>query len=266
MINEGAPGTITEQALERIEPVILADQGKYLLFHYGTNDVVHPSSVPTSVTVFNIETMIKKALEYNVQPILSTLIPRNGSKQAEFNLERGFAISEGIKEVAASLNIPLIDFWNLFFYYPAADGGYMSLMSDNVHPSEKGYQLMADEWLKALLSLPPRPPSGITVFPSSPTSITLQWSENQELDVTHYVIKFGYSPDRLNRIVTTAAVSFIFKYNPFFYPFQKKIYFQVQAVDNEGNGSEFTPVQEVEFQVDNPVVFLNPGISLFSPF
>jgi lysophospholipase L1-like esterase len=258
VINEGEPGTITEQALEWIEPVILEHRGKYLLFHYGTNDVVHPGSIPASVTVFNIETMIKKALEYNVQPILTTLIPRNGGKQEELNRQRGLAISEGIQEIAASFDIPLIDLWNLFLNYPEGDGGYMSLMSDNVHPSEKGYQLMAEEWLNALLSFPPLPPGGITVYQSQ-SSITILWPENEERDVNHYVVKFGYSPNRLNRIVNTFATDFIFKYNPLSFPFQTKIYFQVQAVDNGGNGSEFTPIREVEFKTDNLEV------SLFSP-
>ena len=265
VINEGEPGTVTEEALERIEPVILAHQGKYLLFHYGTNDVIHPESIPTSVTIFNIETMIRKALEYNVQPILTTLIPRSGGKQEELNRQRGLVISEGIKEIAAAFDIPLIDFWTQFLYYPDVDGGYKSLMSDNVHPSEKGYQLMAEEWLAALLGLPPLPPGGITVYRSQ-GSITILWAENPERDVSHYVVKFGYSPSRLNRIVTTTAVNYIFKYNPFFFPFQAKIYFQVQAVDNQGNGSEFTPVREVEFQTDNLVGLPIPGVSLIFPF
>ncbi len=246
VINEGAPGTLTWEAVARIEPVILTHLGKYLLFHYGTNDVIH-LDIPTSTVVFNIEYMIAKALEYHLQPVLTTLIPRNGGPREALHRERGLAVSQGIEDLAQSLDIPVIDLWDIFLNYPANDGGYMSLMSDNVHPSEKGYQLMAEEWLQALLVFPPPVPTGVTILNRTRNQITVQWLENIELDVVRYLIKFGYSPSTLNRTVTTSTAYYVFIYNPLFSPFNRNIYFQVQAVDSGGNGSEFTPVQEVAF-------------------
>jgi lysophospholipase L1-like esterase len=246
VINEGVPGAETWEAVAWIEPVILTHLGKYLLFHYGTNDVIH-LEIPTSAVVFNIEYMIAKALEYHVQPVLTTLIPRNGGPREALYRERGLAVSQGIEELAQSLDIPLIDLWDIFLYYPANAGGYMSLMSDNVHPSEKGYQLMAEEWLQALLGLPPMAPSGVTILSLSRNKITVWWLENIELDVVQYLVKFGYSPSRLNRTVTLSTPYYVFIYNPLSSPFNQKIYFQVQAVDSGGNRSEFTPVQEIAF-------------------
>jgi lysophospholipase L1-like esterase len=246
VINEGVPGAETWEAVAWIEPVILTHLGKYLLFHYGTNDVIH-LDIPTSAVVYNIKYMITKALEYHVQPVLTTLIPRNGGAKEALHRERGLAVSQGIEELAQSLDIPLIDLWDIFLYYPANAGGYMSLMSDNVHPSEKGYQLMAEEWLQALLGLPPMAPSGVTILSRSRNKITVWWLENIELDVVQYLVKFGYSPSRLNRTVTLSTPYYVFIYNPLSSPFNRKIYFQVQAVDSGGNRSEFTPVQEIAF-------------------
>jgi lysophospholipase L1-like esterase len=246
VINEGISGTQTWEAVDRIEPVILTHLGKYLLFHYGTNDVRH-FEIPISSVTFNIEYMMAKALEYNVQPILTTLIPRNGGRNEALLRERGFAVSQGIKELAQSLDIPVIDLWHIFLYYPDSDGGYMSLMSDHVHPSEKGYQLMAEEWLWTLLGLPPPAPAGVAVLNRSRNQITVQWLENIELDVVQYLVKFGYSPYSLNRTVTTSTAYFVFIYNPLFSPFNRRIYFQVQAIDTGGNSSEFTPVHEIRF-------------------
>lgn len=246
IINEGVSATQTWEAVDRIEPVILTHLGKYLLFHYGTNDVIH-AEIPTTTVVFNIEYMMRKALEYDVQPILTTLIPRHGKGNEALFRERGFAISQGIKELAQSLDIPVIDLWDIFLYYPDSDGGYISLMSDHVHPSEKGYQLMAEEWLRALLALPPLAPAGVTVLNRSRNQVTVQWLENIELDVVQYLVKFGYSPSRLNRTVTTSTAYFVFLYNPLFSPFNRKIYFQLQAIDTGGNSSEFTPVHDIRF-------------------
>ena len=246
VINEGISGTQTWEAVERIEPVILTHLGKYLLFHYGTNDVIH-AEIPTTTVVFNIEYMMRKTLEYDVQPILTTLIPRHGKGNVALHRERGFAISQGIKGLAQSLDIPVINLWDMFLYYPDSDGGYISLMSDHVHPSEKGYQLMAEEWLRALLALPPPAPTGVTILNRSRNQINIQWSENNELDVVQYLVKFGYTPSRLSRTVTTSTAYFVFIYNPLFSPFNRKVYFQVQAVDNGGNSSEFTPVHDIRF-------------------
>ncbi len=246
VINEGAPGTQTWEAVARIEPVILTHRGKYLLFHYGTNDVTQ-LDIPTSAVIFNIRYMIDKALEYHVQPVLTTLIPRNGGPREALHLERGLAVSQGIEDLAQSLDIPVIDLWDIFLYYPANDGGYMSLMSDNVHPSEKGYQLMAEEWLQVLLDFPPTTPTGVSILNRYQNQITVQWLENIELDVVRYLVKFGYSPAVLNRTVTTSTAYYVFVCNPLLSPFNQKIYFQVQAVDSGGNGSDFTPVQEIAF-------------------
>lgn len=248
VINEGIPGLNTIEGVKRIEPVVLLHKGKYLLYHLGTNDVLD-YNFPTSAVIANIEFMINIALEYNMQPILTTLIPRYGGRE-ELKRYRGERISDGITKFSESLNIPLIDFWNIFLNYPQSEGGYFSLMSDKVHPSEKGYQLMAEEWLKALLSLPPRVPGNITGCINSGYKITIKWPGNVELDFSHYIIKFGYLPDTLNRTVITSTPRFTFIYFlPFLphYPFHSKIYFQVQAVDNGGNGSEFTPTQVVGF-------------------
>ena len=261
VINEGFSAGHTFEGAERIESVILTHLGKYLLFHYGTNDVIS-TDIPTSAVVFNIEYMMTKCLEYNVQPILTTLIPRHGKRNEALHRERGFAISLGIKELAQTLDIPVIDLWDIFLYYPESDGGYLSLMSDHVHPSEKGYQLMAEEWLQALLALPPPAPTGFTILDRSRNQIVVQWAENAELDVVQYLIKFGYAPSRLYRTATISPAYYLFIYNPLFNPFNRKIYYQVQAVDNQGNGGEFSPVQGVRFnEIDGSSPPSSPIIS-----
>jgi lysophospholipase L1-like esterase len=268
VINEGIPGSNTDEGVIRIEPVILLHKGKYLLFHLGTNDVIQ-YNLPTSTVIANIEFMINIVLKYNMQPILTTLIPRYGGTREELKRYRGKIISEGIAGLSESLNLPLIDLWNIFLYYPDSDGGYISLMSDHVHPSEKGYQLMAEEWLKALLALPPLTPTGVTVFNRPVNQIGVRWSENIELDVVQYLIKFGYSPSRLTRTITTSTAYYVFIYNPLFSPFNRRIYFQLQAMDNGGNGSEFTPVQGIRFNeiggssLPSPPIISLPPLIIF---
>ncbi|MBE0460737.1 MAG: SGNH/GDSL hydrolase family protein [Candidatus Aminicenantes bacterium] len=249
VINEGAPATKTTDAVGRIEPVILEHKGKFLLFHYGTNDAI-ALSIPVSLVIYNITFIMDKALDYKVVPILSTLIPRDPNHWSGSGIfrQRAIQISEGINEIAVDNNISIIDFWDIFSNYPVSYGGYFSLMSDYVHPSENGYQLMAEEWLMSFKSLLPQRPEKVIITKTSPYRVVVQWSKNYEPNFSHYVIEFGYSPERLDRIVTTYTNSYEFICFFPHYPFYSQLYFRIQAVDYEGDRSKFTPVYKIEFK------------------
>jgi len=247
VVNEGIPGEQTYEGLERFEQVIITDKGKYLLFHEGTNDSRHPD-IPVSSTVFNISYMMDKALEYDIQPILSTIIPRDPYDSGT-RRERGIAISDGIRAIALEKDIPLIDFWEIFDTYPESDGGYDSLMSDYVHPSEKGYQLMAEEWLKYLEDIiKPRMPENITISNLSPFRINIQWSINHEENFSHYIIEFGYSINNLNRTISTTNNSCLFINFFFNSPLHSTLYFRIQSVNSHEHKSDFTSIYKAEFE------------------
>lgn len=248
VISEGIPGEKTYEAIERFEQVIITDKGKYLLFHEGTNDTIHAKDIPVSSTIFNISYMMDKALEYDIQPILSTIIPRDPNDYRT-QRERGIAISEGIRSIAIEKNIPLIDFWDIFDNYPESDGGYYSLTSDHVHPSEKGYQLMAEEWLESLEDIiKPKMPENITISNTSPFRIDIQWSENYEKNFSHYIIEFGYSSNNLDRTSSTSTNSYSFINFFFNSPLHSALYFRIQAVDSNEHKSDFTSIYITEFK------------------
>ncbi len=247
VISEGIPGEKTYEAVDRFEQVIITDKGKYLLFHEGTNDSIHPD-IPVSSTIFNISYMMDKALEYDIQPILSTIIPRDPDN-IKTKRERGIEISEGIRAIALEKDIPLIDFWDIFDNYPESDGGYDSLMSDYAHPSEKGYQLMAEEWLKSLEDIiKPKMPENITISNFSPFRINIQWSKNYEENFSHYIIEFGYSTNNLDRTASTNTNSYSFINFFFNSPLRSTLYFRIQAVNSHEHKSDFTSIFEAEFK------------------
>ena len=160
-INEGYPGTTTYQALEFYKEVFQKHLPKYILYHYGTNDLVF-LELTVAGTLNNIENMVKFYLENGSVPVLSTLIPRSGFFGTGVFRARAIAICEGIKEIVKRYDLFYVDFWEIFSNYPEEDGGYASLMSDITHPSEKGYKLMAENWLSVLKTLPPDKPEIIS--------------------------------------------------------------------------------------------------------
>jgi len=154
VVNEGKPGEITQNGLGRIRSVIRTHLARYLLLMEGTNDVAF-KRISVDTIVFNLEQMVKRCIEFGVFPAIATIIPRNDWKwHSKFFRDRIFYLNEKIRELASNFPIPLVDHFNLFYYYPEEKGGWESLLSDYNHPSEEGYQLMAEEWFEEIKNFP----------------------------------------------------------------------------------------------------------------
>jgi lysophospholipase L1-like esterase len=154
VVNEGWPGEITQNGLGRIDSVIRNHMARYLLLMEGTNDIIF-KRISMDTTVFNLKQMVKRCLDFGVFPAIATIIPRNDWKwRHKFFRNRIFYLNEKIRELANNFPIPLVDQFNLFYYYPEEKGGWESLLSDYNHPSEEGYQLMAEEWFEEIKNFP----------------------------------------------------------------------------------------------------------------
>ncbi len=243
-INEGYPGTQTYEAVEFFDPILKKHNAKYLLFHYGTNDAIH-TEVPISSVLFNIRYMIKSSLDYGMYPIISTLIPRNGWTGVGILRSRAIQINDGIKDIAESLQIPVIDFWNLFSLFPEEEGGYMSLMSDNVHPSEEGYHLMAVHWFEYIKKIAPAIPTNIHILNKTQTLIKIAWDENIAETFSHWVIEFSFFNKDFSNSLSTEINSQEFKINPFS---NNSLYLKIKTVNNNDVSSEFSEVFEVKLR------------------
>ncbi len=242
VINEGVPGEVTADAVNRFEDVILKHRAKYLLFHEGTNDALFPNRFSVSMILYNIEYMMKTALKYNIIPILTTIIPRNGKWGIGIYRERSIEISNGIKKICSDYDISLIDFFEIFSNYPESEGGYDSLMSDTVHPSEKGYQLMAEEWFASLKNLPPDIPEIISYKNyvnniSKIIGIKINLKTESDPDFKQYNIYYGKTPDSLKNLYANKTD------NSFFIILPPGVYYiGIKAEDNYGNESKISTI------------------------
>ncbi len=241
--NEGVPGEVTEDGLNRFESVILKDKAKYLLFHEGTNDALFVRRFPVSYILFNIESMIKISLKHSMRPILTTIIPRNGKWGEGIYRERSIEISEGIREMGQKYEIPVIDLFNIFLNYPESDGGYESLMSDTVHPSEKGYQLMAEKWYEYLKNYPPEIPDIISFFYkvdplTNIVGIEIETSPNPDPDFKCLSIYYGEKNTEIKKFYKNEENNKIV----IFLPPGKIYYIGVKATDYFNNQSNLSAI------------------------
>lgn len=154
MSNRGVPGEPTWEALSRVTNVITTDLALYFLLMEGTNDV-STLSYSMNTTAFNLSWIISECIEFGVFPLISTIIPRKRNRWHGAAIVRTFELNEKIEQIALDYNIPLVNNFDAFFYYPEDQGGYKVLISsDNLHPSNPGYQVMAETWYEKIKDIP----------------------------------------------------------------------------------------------------------------
>ena len=170
VVNEGVPGDSTLNGLGRMSDVLALHSARYLLLMEGTNDAVS-LEVSVDATAFNIEQMVLKALDLHALPVLATIIPRKDWHWHEaIYRERIYGINANIRRIAQNLKLPFVDMFEIYFNFPGSEGGWKSLLSDDVHPNERGYEVMTQAWWNEIRNVP-FPPQNITVSRSRERSL-----------------------------------------------------------------------------------------------
>ncbi|MCP4107051.1 MAG: arylesterase [Desulfobacteraceae bacterium] len=132
IINAGVPGDTTDSALERLEKDVLSRYPRIVLITLGGNDL--KNNVPKEIAFDNLTAIIKLIQSQGSLVIVGGIdVPLRG---------RGFGDSyKKLCDETGSLLIP-----NIF------EGimGKQGLMSDYIHPNNKGYTIMAEKFYKKI--------------------------------------------------------------------------------------------------------------------
>ena len=187
VVNEGIPGDSTLNGLGRMSDVLALHSARYLLLMEGTNDVVS-LEVSVDATAFNIEQMVRKVLDLHALPVLATIIPRKDWRwDVAIYRDRITGINENIRRIARNLKLPFVDMFETYFNFPESEGGWRALLSDAVHPNERGYEVMTQAWWNEIRNVP-FPPQSVTVSRSMERSLLsgrnsnyLTWSHSPKI-------------------------------------------------------------------------------------
>ncbi len=150
--NWGIGGTSTMNGILRINSDLqsavagLNPEQRFILIQYGTNDFNF--GIPPSVTGANIEIMIDVARSNNFIPVVANLIPRTpGVNQGQ--IQNLAAYNSAISSAISNRNADSVD---LNARFNAEPGGYQTLIeSDELHPSDQGYLVIAETWFSNFL-------------------------------------------------------------------------------------------------------------------
>nr|WP_320016583.1 arylesterase [uncultured Desulfobacter sp.] len=132
VINAGVPGNTTENALKRVDEDVLAYEPDVVLITLGGNDL--KNRVGESTAKANLTTIIQRIQASGAMVILGGIeIPLYG---------KGFAdMYQSVGEQTGSVLISNI-FQGIF--------GNRKMMSDYIHPNDKGYEVMAGYFYEKL--------------------------------------------------------------------------------------------------------------------
>jgi lysophospholipase L1-like esterase len=152
IVNDGVESTRSDEGAARLGGSLAAATPAYALILYGTNDwnLSACHRVITCFTIENVRSMIRTAKAAGTLPVMSTIIPANPAYVDRLAEQRNGWIDEtnaALVPMARSEGALVAD---LNAAMRAEDPGLTSLFTDHVHPNDRGYAAMADEFFRAL--------------------------------------------------------------------------------------------------------------------
>jgi lysophospholipase L1-like esterase len=150
IIKDGLGATRSNRGSERL-PDSLTVRPAYTLIHYGTNDwnVGQCKFSPPCFTIDSLRTMVRDVKGRQGLPVLGTIIPANPAIQPERNPWVS-AMDGRIRDLAREEGALLVDLEAAFLRAPSVP----ALFTDHVHPSDAGYEVMAEAFFEAIVHPP----------------------------------------------------------------------------------------------------------------
>lgn len=140
MVNAGISGHTTVNALARIESDVLAKQPHLVVVMFGMNDVTR---VPLDQFRENTRTISRRSLDGGAAVVLCT--PNSVYDNPDRPNNRLAEYSQAVRELAAELNLPVVDCFAAWQQLRADDlDRWMLMMSDTIHPNMNGHKRFAE--------------------------------------------------------------------------------------------------------------------------
>jgi lysophospholipase L1-like esterase len=151
VISDGISGTRTPAGADRIGASLTRHRPAYTLILYGTNDWNRASfECRTALdcdTVDNLRHMVGTVEAVESLPVIGTIIPANPNGiNAEERNEWVRRINERIRVMAREEGAAVADLHAAFLRESDVPG----LFADHVHPNDRGYRVIANEFFRAL--------------------------------------------------------------------------------------------------------------------
>jgi lysophospholipase L1-like esterase len=147
----GRSGTDSAQGEVRAPAFISRARAAYVLILYGTNDwqdqTCQTRGPDACFTVDKLREIVSTARGMDSLPVLADILPVNPAKAPAGRNQWIDQMNAKIKVLAQQEQVPFADVNAAFKANPV---GLVPLFSDDVHPNDAGYQVLAQAWFGAL--------------------------------------------------------------------------------------------------------------------
>jgi lysophospholipase L1-like esterase len=153
VVAEGAGGTWSDEGAARLAGRLNRHRPAYTLILYGTNDWNPCDDVASCFTLESLASMIAQVKARDGLPVIATIPPVNVGFNERAPASRNDWVAEAnaaIRALARSEGVVVADIEKVLL--AAAGGNFSQLFVDHVHPNDRGYELIADEFYRAVSS------------------------------------------------------------------------------------------------------------------
>jgi acyl-CoA thioesterase I len=151
---DGLGGSKSDDGAERIYGVINRVRPAYTLILYGTNDWKRCEQQVPCYTVDAVRSMIGAAKAIDSLPILATLPPVNPNENLPERNDWIVRMNTALRAMAQLEGTPVADVHGGFTRAAGTGGELAALFVDTVHPNDRGYQIIADAFFRAITAQP----------------------------------------------------------------------------------------------------------------
>jgi lysophospholipase L1-like esterase len=149
VVNRGADGTNSGEAVERLLRNIRPTQPAFTLILYGTNDwnQVECHDTPPCEVVTNLRRVLFEVKNADSLPFLATLPPVNPVLAGDGRNRWTESTNASLKQLAREEGAFVVDLYEAF----RLQGGEVSrFFTDHVHPNAAGYEVIAEGFFQAI--------------------------------------------------------------------------------------------------------------------
>jgi lysophospholipase L1-like esterase len=145
VLNEGQPAEIVQNGLTRLPGVLSADAPQALLLQEGANNVNSNNPAESARVADGLGAMVREARGRGIQVFVGTLLPQRANACRARAPSLIAPTNDLIRSVALTEGATLVDL------YQAFTGMESTLLGiDGLHPSEAGYDKMAQTFFDAI--------------------------------------------------------------------------------------------------------------------
>jgi lysophospholipase L1-like esterase len=153
----GVPGEYAEQGRARLVGTIAQTRPDILLLMEGTNNLLFGTAGAADAAI-SLRLMVQHAKSQNVRVLLATVPPQRagGQRNRDFMAALVPVLNESIRTIAKEENVPLVDIYDVFIKDMSLIG------SDDLHPTARGFRVIAETFFKVIQESGEQPPPALT--------------------------------------------------------------------------------------------------------